>query len=214
VDSIVLSHLHADHMLDLVPYGSALLYGPHRADTTPHPVLHAPPGGREAFARVSAGAGMTETHVSDAFRLREYDPRKALELGDLRARFQFVPHFVPAYAVELTDGDGDGDGGGRLTFSADCGPNDALPAFAQGTDLLLIEATITEEAARTEAAEAGLRGHLTAREAGEHGRRAGAARLVLTHISDELDLDAARADAAAAFGADVEIAAEHDVYTV
>ena len=51
-------------------------------------------------------------------------------------RFQPVPHFIPANAVEFA-----GDGA-RLTFSADCGPNDELCAFAAGTDLLLIEATL------------------------------------------------------------------------
>jgi ribonuclease BN (tRNA processing enzyme) len=57
-----------------------------------------------------------------------------------------------------------------------------------------------------------VRGHLTPEEAGEHGRRALARRLVLTHYSDELDADWARAQAGNAFGADVELAQEGAVY--
>ena len=57
-----------------------------------------------------------------------------------------------------------------------------------------------------------MRGHLTPSEAGEHGRLAGARRLVLTHFSDELDPDWARAEAAETFGRPVELAHEGAVY--
>ena len=206
VDAVVLSHLHADHMLDLVPYASALCFGgaARRPDgSRARPVLHAPPGAREALARVCTGSGMRGTHVENAFALREYDPAERLEVGPMRLRFQPVPHYVPAHAVEVADD------GARMTFSSDCGPNEELAAFARGTGLLLVEATMSEE----EAAGAGDdRGHLTPREAGEQARRAGAARVVLTHISDELDIAAALEQAAAAFGAAVEVAAERAVY--
>jgi ribonuclease BN (tRNA processing enzyme) len=206
VDAVVLSHLHADHMLDLVPYASALAYGPRwTTRPAPRPDLHAPPGARAAFADVCAGSGMGAMHVERSFALHEYDPAAELAIGDLRLRFQPVPHYVPTHAVEVADG------GVRLTFSSDCGPNPELCAFARGTDLLLIEATLTEADA---VGEEEPRGHLSPREAGEHGRRAQARRLVLTHISDELDPAAARAAAAAAFGGEVQIAVEHAVYAL
>ena len=53
---------------------------------------------------------------------------------------------------------------------------------------------------------------LTPREAGEHGRRARARRLVLTHFSDEIDAEWARAEAADAYGGPVELAREGAVY--
>jgi ribonuclease BN (tRNA processing enzyme) len=59
-----------------------------------------------------------------------------------------------------------------------------------------------------------VRGHLTAEEAGEHGREAGAKRVVLTHISDELDQDQAGARAAEAFGGPVQVAREGAVYEI
>ena len=59
-----------------------------------------------------------------------------------------------------------------------------------------------------------MRGHLTPREAGDHGRRAGARRLVVTHFSDELDAEWAPREAGAAFGGPVELAHEGAVYTV
>ena len=99
-------------------------------------------------------------------------------------------------------------GGGRFTFSADCAPNEQLVQFAQETDLLLIEATLPRPE-RT-----GRRGHLTPGEAGEHGRLAHARRLVLTHFSDELDPEWARAEAEAAFGGPVELAYGGASYSV
>ena len=80
--------------------------------------------------------------------------------------------------------------------------------FARGTDVLLIEATLPRPE-RT-----GERGHLTPREAGEHARRAQARKVILTHFSDELDPDWARAEAGQAYGHDVELAREGAVYTV
>ncbi len=51
------------------------------------------------------------------------------------------------------------------------------------------------------------RGHMSAGEAGELAALAGVGRLVLTHISDQLDLDRARESAAARFDGPVEVAA-------
>jgi ribonuclease BN (tRNA processing enzyme) len=199
VDAVVLSHLHADHVLDLVPYASALTYAPRRS---PRPRLLAPPGAREAFRRLSAAAGMREEHIEHAFALEEYDPAAGAEIGGLRVRFQPVPHFLPTNAVEVA-----GDGA-RITYSADSSPSDDLCAFAAGTDLLLIEATLPQPE------QEGPRGHLTPAEAGQHGARAGARRLVLTHISDELDGDWARAEAEKAFGGTVDLAHEGAVYSL
>ena len=76
-------------------------------------------------------------------------------------------------------------------------------ATSRGTDLLLIEATLPVSDGE---------GHLTPREAGEHGARAGAKRVVLTHFSDELDVEWARAEGARGFGAPVDAAHEGATY--
>jgi ribonuclease BN (tRNA processing enzyme) len=210
VDAVVVSHLHADHILDLVPYASALTYAPrqqpvpvggHPGTATPaRPRLIAPAGAAEAFRQICSGSGMRPLHIEKAFELVEYGPEDRFSLGALAVSFRSVPHFLPTNAVELREG------AARLTFSADCAPNDGLTEFARDTSLLLIEATLP----RPE--RSGVRGHLTPEEAGEHGRRAGARRVVLTHISDELDADWARREAERTFGGPVEVAAEGAVY--
>jgi ribonuclease BN (tRNA processing enzyme) len=206
LDAVLISHLHADHLLDLVPYGYALTYAP-RQQPVPvagwpgtrwpaRPELHAPPGAVDAFRQLARNWGPDDL-IDNAFQIREYEPADSLEIGPMRTRFCEVPHYTRTFAVELTGADGH-----RLTFSADCAPNDALVEFAADTDLLLIEATLPRPE-RT-----GIRGHLTPREAGEHASRARAKKVVITHYSDELDPDWLRAEAAAGYGAGVELARE------
>jgi ribonuclease BN (tRNA processing enzyme) len=200
VDAVVITHLHADHFLDLVPFAYALTYGPQRRDAPP--VLHAPPGARACWRRV-VGAWGSEDLIESAFEVREYDPAEALHAGPLTIRFRPVPHFVPTNAVEVVAA-----AGGRVTFGADHGPSAELCEFARDTDVLLLEATL-------EAPEPnGDRGHLTASEAGEHAALAGARRLLITHISDERDVTAALRDAERAFGRPVELATAGASYVV
>jgi ribonuclease BN (tRNA processing enzyme) len=127
-----------------------------------------------------------------------------LDIGTLQIRFNEVPHFTRTFAVGICST----NGGGRFTYGADSAPNDALVRFADGADLLIIEATLPRPERE------GPRGHLTPSEAGEHGLRARVGRLVITHISDELDERWARAEAEQAFGGPVVVAREGAVYTV
>jgi ribonuclease BN (tRNA processing enzyme) len=213
VDAVVISHLHADHFLDLIPFAYALTYAPRQQPVPVHrwagtdrpamPKLYVPKGARDTFRRV-VGAWGNEDLIESAFDLCEYDPADVLEVPPLRIRFHEVPHFTPTWAVDISSR----NGGGRFTYGADCSPTEELVQFADGTDLLMIEATLPRPE-RT-----GKRGHLTPAEAGDHGCRAKVGRLVLTHISDELDELWARAEAEKAFGGPVSVAREGAVYTV
>lgn len=205
VDAVVVSHMHADHSLDLVPFAYALMYAPDGRAREDPVRLMVPTGGREQLRRV-VGAWGGEELIEEAFDLEEYESGAVLDVADVRIRTHAVPHFLPhTNALELSTPRA---GGGRITYGADHGPAEGLEEFAQGTDLLMVEATLkTPE-------EHGPRGHLTAREAGEHGRRAGARRLVVTHVSDLIDPDWVRTEAEAGFGGPVTVAAEGDVYEV
>jgi ribonuclease BN (tRNA processing enzyme) len=202
IDAVVISHLHADHVMDLVPFASGIRYRPWEG-APPRPKLFAPPGAPETFARLCEGGNMSADHIALAFELVVYDPAEPLELAPgLSVRFQPVPHYIPANAVEFAAG------GARFTFGADCGPSEALTRFAQGTDLLMLEATLVEPEPPDD------RGHLTPLEAGEHAARAGAKRLVLTHFAAEVGTDWVCAEAARAFSGPVEAAREGSTYTL
>jgi ribonuclease BN (tRNA processing enzyme) len=211
VDCVLVSHLHADHFLDLVPYSYALTFAPrqqpvpvHRWSGTEHPArprLVAPPKARDVFRRV-VGAWGGEDLIENAFELEEYSAGDEVSVGPITASFHPVPHFIDTFAVNVTSGDS------KLTYSADTRPCEEIVEIASDADLLLIEATLPRPE-RT-----GDRGHLTPEEAGDHGRRAGAKRLVITHVSDELGDDWAREEAIRGFGGPVEVASEFATYEI
>jgi len=211
VDAVVISHVHADHCIDLIPYSFALLLSPRQqpvpvggyegTDNPARPRLYLPPGGMESLQTI-AGIWGDEHLVEEAFHAEEYSADEIVEAGGLNVTFAEVPHFILAHAVRVSGGDGD------LTFGADCRPCEELVEAARDTDLLIAEATLPRPE-RT-----GVRGHLTPAEAGDHARRANAKRLVLTHISDELDPAHAASEASETFGAPTEVAAEGAVYEI
>ncbi len=213
VDAVIVSHLHADHFLDLIPWAYALTYAPRqqpvpvdRWEGTPEPArprLLAPGGARELFRRVT-GAWGPEGLIENAFALEEYEESSEVAIGALRFDFRSVPHFATTFACRVREGDRDSS----IVFGADSAPNEQLVEIGRDADLLLLEATLPRPERE------GPRGHMTAGEAGEHAARAGAARLVLTHISDELDALGAHKAAAAAFGDSVEIARDGAVFEV
>ena len=188
VDAVLISHLHADHVLDLVPYA----YAPHlRAPPAARAVAEwpgtndparvaplAPPGARRTFHRV-AGAFGNDDLLDKAFRVTEYDPTRPLALG-ICASFHEVPHFTTTYAINFTSANG-----GSVHLRRRLPPSEELVEAARDTDLLIVEATPRPE-------RAGERGHMTPAEAGEHAHRAGARRRGVTHISDELDREGGR----------------------
>jgi len=206
VDAVAVTHMHADHFFDLFPFAYGLLLTPRQQ---PVPVAGWPGTPDPARPRLIAplGAGVTlrsiasawgdEALVESAFRLEEYEEPAVVQVGQITLRFAEVPHYILTFAIEVRAADGT-----RITFGADCCPNDALVEFARDTDLLVIEATLPRPE-RT-----GIRGHLTAEEAGEHARRAGAKSVLLTHVSDELDAEQVAAEGSRGFGAPVTVASE------
>src|SRR5918997_2342420 len=117
IAAVVLSHFHADHFLDLIPFAYALSYAPRQQPVPVHtwpgtddparPELHAPQGARETFRRV-VGAWGNEDLIETAFDLREYDESDELEIGPVRIGFQGVPHFTDTYAMSLSSSNGAG----------------------------------------------------------------------------------------------------------
>ena len=145
VDAVVISHLHADHILDLVPFASGLRYAPRRSRPGRSGRARADRAARRADAFAALCAARRHDRRPHRARLRPDGLRPGADAGGSAAstaRFQPVPHYIPANAVEFADD------GARFTFSSDCGPSEELCEFAAGTDLLLIEATLPRAGAR------------------------------------------------------------------
>ena len=93
VDAVLISHMHADHFLDLIPYSYALSYAPRQqpvavggwpgTDTPARPALYVPHGGPQMFRRIVSCWGQ-EDLVDGAFAVQEYGAQDELTLGPVR----------------------------------------------------------------------------------------------------------------------------------
>jgi ribonuclease BN (tRNA processing enzyme) len=117
-------------------------------------------------------------------------------VADCGLRFSRTAHPPPTLAVEVASG------GKRLVYTADTGPDWSVEAFDRGADLVLSEATFQGDGQ-------GVGIHLSARQAGEAARAAGARRLMLTHLWPGLDPTASVVEGSEAFGREVLLAAPH-----
>ncbi|MFN2252271.1 MAG: MBL fold metallo-hydrolase [Anaerolineae bacterium] len=200
LDGVLISHFHPDHCIDLTGVAMALRYAPGPKRLEPLPV-YAAPDTRRDLEQLGA---VLDAPWDGVVAFVDIDSEDALLLeGDLTVRFAPTVHYQPCLAMRFEHG------GRTLTYTADTGPCPAVTDLASGSDLLIAESTLPErDGDRREW------GHLTATEAGEMARRAGAAKLVLTHYFVEHDPERLRSLAAAAFGGPVDLAREGEVHDV
>lgn len=173
VDAIVISHMHADHFVDVIPMRYALKYGANgRKAKMP---LWLPPDGEAMLRRlVSAFAPEGDgDFLSEVFDVRTFDPNGILRLGDATLRFAQTRHYVETFAVRFEAG------GTSLTYSADTAPEENVVRLARNSDLFLCEASLL----RNEV-EPGVRGHSSPLEAAQMAQDAAVGSLMLTHYSD------------------------------
>lgn len=165
VDAVVLSHLHADHCIDLTSYYVFRRYHPD-GHAPVIPVL-GPAGSADRLAR--AYDLPPEEGMLGEFDFRDHV--EVTEIGPFRITTALVNHPVPCYASRV-------EAGGRsLVFSGDTGVSDSLVELSRGADLALYEASFLSRYADLPP-----NLHLTATQAAEHANRAGVGRLVLTHL--------------------------------
>ena len=166
IDAVVISHVHADHCVDLHALNIALRF---HKDGVLRKRLYCPLEVWERMPLLLGDSAEAQEGFRSTFDFQPIEDGGEIEVGGVRVRFVRTDHPNYCLAMRLESEDG------ILTYSADTGPGTDLAGFAQGSDLLLSEATYQE----------GLEGapvHLTARQAGETARRAGARDLVLTHV--------------------------------
>jgi len=197
IDGVVISHGHLDHFLDVLTLRYALAYNPVAAGQ--QLPLWLPPGGVALLERLAEA--ITEDPESSeflsVFEVREYEPDAFLTIGELEFRFHPTVHYVPCWAVRISNGiDGD------LFYTADTGPAANLASAAAGSHVMVAEGTNTRGSQEPYAS----RGHMTPAEAGALARQAGARTLLLSHIWAEDDPFQAVREASEMFGGPVDLA--------
>jgi ribonuclease BN (tRNA processing enzyme) len=167
IDVLALTHLHPDHVGDLVPFFFATRYALGYTRREPFRLLAA-----RGFARFhrrlsEAFAGWLEPPPG-LMDLRELAPDGPDEVQDEGLTIRSAPtnHTEGSLAFRV-------EAAGRsLVYSGDTDVSDSLVELARGADLLVLEAANPFK----------VPGHLTPAEAGRLAARAGVGRLLLTHF--------------------------------
>jgi ribonuclease BN (tRNA processing enzyme) len=178
IDAVCLSHLHADHCLDMCGYQVFRTY--HPGGQLPAIPVYGP---ADTVGRLDR-AGSPGQPMSACFDFVTLTPGTA-QIGPFQVTVDHMNHPVETFGFRLEHG------GSVLTYSADTGPADQLVRLAAGADVLLCEASFVE------GAELPADLHLTARQAAEHAAKADVGELILTHLVPWNDREKALAQAAA-----------------
>jgi ribonuclease BN (tRNA processing enzyme) len=195
IDAVVVSHLHADHCLGLLPYYYARTLNPD-VSVGRLPVWGPAGTGDRLLRALDAGP---PDRLAGCYDVRELVARRQ-QIGPFEVTAGRMAHPVECFGLRL-------EAGGRsLAYSADTGPTPALCELAAEADLLLCEASWRDGEDHPPDI------HLTGSQAGEHAARAGARALVLTHIAPWVDAEAAGEHAAAAYPGPVELAAPGAIF--
>jgi ribonuclease BN (tRNA processing enzyme) len=196
IDAVFISHLHPDHFFDMSGYYVLRRYHPSGAQ--PRIPVYGP---RDVATRLAEAYGLAEDPgMSEEFDFHEYDDERLVTVGPLTVEVTRVLHPVEAYALRVTHDDR------SFVYSGDTALCDSLVDLAQGTDLLLAEASFREGEDNPPDL------HMTGKDAAETAVRARAGRLVLTHIPPWYDPKLALDEARPVFDGPLELAACGSTY--
>ena len=198
IDAVCLSHLHADHCVDLYSYSIARAISP--AGPQPAIPVYGP-------ARTAERMGFIHGLDGDDMGLRERFTFKTLArgrmaIGPFDVQLAHMNHPVETFAFRFSYNQR------SLVYTGDTGETEAVPELAAGADVFLSEAAFLDGPGLPPNI------HLTARQAATYASKADAGKLVLTHLQPWNNRDDARAEAASVFKGDLDVAVAGQVITL
>lgn len=189
IDAVLLSHLHADHCVDLYSYSIARTYNP--AGPQPPIPVYGPAGTCERIGLIGGPGG--DDALMKRFTFETLAPG-VRRIGPFHLTLAHVNHPVETFGFRFSHG------GRTLVYTGDTGQTEAVTELARGADVFMSEAAFLEGPDLPPDL------HLTARQAAGYAAKAAVGRLVLTHLQPWNDPDIARAEAAMGFAGDVDLA--------
>jgi ribonuclease BN (tRNA processing enzyme) len=200
LDAIVVSHLHPDHFVDLVPLRHYLRY-------------QLQPSRRMLVLGPSDLAGRLDAlHAEPGFSAQALDTQTlglgTRRIGDLEMQAGLVAHTDESYAVRVSiagdpaDGDGSGGADGSrpgLVYSGDCGRPQDIARLVRPGDTLLAEVSFGTGPVPADVL------HLDGPMVGRLATGTGAGRVLLTHLQMGFDPDATVASCRALYDGPVEM---------
>jgi ribonuclease BN (tRNA processing enzyme) len=170
LDAVVISHLHPDHFIDLVPLRHYLRYEFH------------PPRRLRALGPAELGDRLDALHAQPGFAAEVFDLETLGEttrtIGSLRLESRLVTHTDESYGFRVS-----GETGPGLVYSGDCGRAEDLLPLLQPGDVLLSEVSFGPGPVPQGVA------HLDGRGIGRIAAQASVGRVLLTHLQMGHDPD-------------------------
>lgn len=160
LDAVILSHLHFDHMSDMLPMQYLMQFNPH-----PEPLpVYAP---------------QTPAQVRSLLDIPAYTlmPMEEVQIGEIHFSFFPVRHPVECFALRAECN------GKVFVYTGDTNEVPGLDAFAQNADALLADSGLLS-ADWKEASP-----HLSPKGCAELALKANAAKLLLTHLNPRYTFD-------------------------
>ena len=158
LDAVILSHLHYDHMSDLLPMQYAIQFHPRK-----HPLPVYAPASPEPVRR------LLDAPCYDLW------PCKDVTVGEMRISFNPARHPVETNAISVICD------GAKFAFTGDSNTDDLVELFCEGADLLLADAGLSQADWKPDAP------HYSAALCGRLAKDTHAKALLLTHFNPKYD---------------------------
>ncbi|SFQ39454.1 MBL fold metallo-hydrolase [Caldicoprobacter faecalis] len=178
--AIVISHLHSDHVSDMLVlrYALDILNVRGLREVKPLPV-YVPETPKDEYDRL---------FFKNVFEVHPIHDGMQLQIGELSFYFQEMTHPVQSFGIKIAGGNK------TLVYTGDTNYNEKIEAFACGADLFIADAGLLEKDKTSPNVP-----HLTAREVGLIAAKAKVKQLMLTHIWPWYDEKDILAEAAASY---------------
>jgi ribonuclease BN (tRNA processing enzyme) len=172
IDTILITHFHADHFCGLPFFVLEAQFGGRAAPLT----IAGPPGLADRYTQAMETAFEHSTKVERKFSvsLQPLEERKTVRLGALEVTPYPVVHGNsggPFFAYRISVE------GRTICYSGDTEWTDTLVDAASGADLFIVECYVYDRLVRN---------HLSYRTIADNLARIGAKRVVLTHMSEDM----------------------------
>ncbi len=183
--AVVVSHLHPDHFIDLVPMRHFLRYE------------FEPPRRLRVLGPTALGVRLDALHAETGFTAQALDTERLGEesrsIGGLTVQAQLVEHTEESYAIRVAAGDGPG-----LVYSGDCGRAADVAPLVRPGDTLLAEVSFGPGPVPPGVL------HLDGPAVGRLAAATDAGRVLLTHLQMGFDAQDTIASARAEFAGPVD----------
>lgn len=170
IDAIILTHLHSDHVSDVLVMKYAIGINKMKGNFTGYIPLYTP---------LDDCKMVNKFNYNEAFKIIEIQEEMPLKINELIIQFKRMKHPVKTYSVKIEDSNTNK----VFVYSADTSFNNGLIDFAKNADLFLCEAGILEKD-RTQDSP-----HLSVKQAIEIANKAQVKNLLLTHFWPGYSID-------------------------